>query len=83
MNKLYLVAVSYDTTKFNSETQIIDIFDSLNTAENARRRFVTHINTDIDGSLIKIEPEEWYEAIEIKEVELNEMYFRNEIILKN
>lgn len=83
MNKLYLVAVSYDISKFNSETQIIGIFDSLKVAETARQQFVTHINTDASGSLIKIELEEWYESIEIKEVDFNETYFGNEIILKN
>lgn len=83
MKKLYVVAISYDISKFNSETQIIGIFDSLKNAETARQRFASHLNTDIDGSLIKIELEEWYEVIEIKEVELNETYFRNEIILKN
>ena len=83
MNKVYVVTISYDISKFNSETQIIGIFDSLKTAETARQRFVTHVNTDTDGSLIKIELEEWCKSIEIKEVDLNEMYFRNEIILKN
>jgi hypothetical protein len=83
MNKLYVVAISYDISTFSSETQIIGIFESLNTAETARQQFVTHINTDAGESLIQIEPKEWYEAIEIKEVDLNEMYFRNEIILKN
>lgn len=83
MNKLYVVAISYDISKLNSETQIIGIFDSLNTAETARQRFASHINTDADGSLIKIELEEWCKSIEIKEVGLNETYLRNEIILKN
>lgn len=83
MNKVYVVAISYDISKFNSETQIIGVFDSLKNAETARKQFVTHINNDTNRSLFKIELEEWYEAIEIKEVDINEMYFRNEIILKN
>lgn len=83
MKKLYVVAISYDISKFNSETQIIGVFDSLKNAETARKQFVAHINNDTNRSLFKIELEEWYEAIEIKEVDLNEMYFRNEIILKN
>ncbi|MGG5372829.1 hypothetical protein [Enterococcus sp. AZ196] len=83
MNKLYLVAVSYDISKFNSETQIIGIFDSLKDAETARQQFVAHINTNAGRSSVQIELEEWYEAIEIKEVDLNETYFRNGIILKN
>ncbi|MEQ7304140.1 hypothetical protein [Enterococcus avium] len=83
MKKLYVVAISYDISKFNSETQIIGVFDSLKNAETARKQFVTHINNDTNRSLFKIELEEWYEAIEIKEVDINEMYFRNEIILKN
>ena len=83
MKKLYVVAISYDISKFNSETQIIGVFDSLKNAETARKQFVTHINNDTNRSLFKIELEEWYEAIEIKEVDINEIYFRNEIILKN
>lgn len=83
MKKLYVVAISYDTSKFNSETQIIGIFDSLKAAEAAREQFIAQINAESEGPLIQIEHEEWCEVIEIKEVELNETYFRNEIILKN
>lgn len=83
MKKLYVIAISYDTSKFNSETQIIGIFDSLKSAEAARQRFITHINDESEEALIKIELEEWCKSIEIKKVDLNETYLRNEIILKN